>query len=81
MLLQGEREQRLTRGVFPTAPVKPLTECDVNPLESMGLTNAAIGVIIVSEKRQIIDQGSTLQYVARGVDLNGVFRNNRSPGG
>lgn len=41
------RELRLTRGVFPTAPVKPFTECDVKPLESMGLNIAAIAEIVV----------------------------------
>jgi len=33
--------------VFPTAPVKPLTEYEVKPLESMGLNSAIIGEIMV----------------------------------
>jgi hypothetical protein len=56
------RDQRLTRGVFPTAPVKPLTDCDVKPLESMGLNSAAIAGIAVLQNLR----GDTLQYVARG---------------
>jgi len=53
MPLQDGRELRLTRGVFPTAPVKPLTECEVKPLESMGLDDAAIAGIMVSKKGKI----------------------------
>ena len=41
----------LTRGVFPTAPVKPFTECDVKLLDSTDLNMAALeGIMVVGEK-------------------------------
>ncbi len=48
---EGERkEQRLTRGVFPTAPVKPFTEYDVKLLEGTVFNSAALDGIIVAGK-------------------------------
>ena len=45
------KSQRLTRGVFPTAPVKPFTECDVKLLDSTDLNMAALeGIMVVGEK-------------------------------
>jgi hypothetical protein len=45
-----QKEQRLTRGVFPTAPVKPFTECDVKFLERADLNTAALeGIMVVGE--------------------------------
>jgi hypothetical protein len=41
--------QYLTRGVFPTAPVKPFTACDMKLLESTGLNAAALAGIMIYE--------------------------------
>jgi len=51
---EGERkEHRLTRGVFPTAPVKPFTEYDVKPLEGTDFNTAALdGIMVVGEKNE-----------------------------
>jgi hypothetical protein len=51
--IEGERkEQRLTRGVFPTAPVKPFTEYDVKLLEGTVFKTAALDrIIVVGEKK------------------------------
>ena len=41
----------LTRGVFPTAPVKPFTEYDVKLLEGKDFKTAALdGIMVVGEK-------------------------------
>jgi len=45
------KEHCLTRGVFPTAPVKPFTEYDVKLLERTDFTTAALdGNMVVGEK-------------------------------
>ncbi len=55
---EGERRERsLTRGVFPTAPVKPFTEYDVKFLEGTDFNTAALdGIMVVGKKmaKQII---------------------------
>ena len=39
--------QYLTRGVFPTAPVKPFTACDMKLRESTDLNAAALAGIMI----------------------------------
>jgi hypothetical protein len=47
----GRKEHCLTRGVFPTAPVKPFTENDVKLLESTDFNTAALdGIMVVGKK-------------------------------
>jgi hypothetical protein len=46
-----KEKNSLTRGVFPTAPVKPFTEYDVNLLECTHFNTAALdGIMVVGEK-------------------------------
>lgn len=48
---RDRKERCLTRGVFPTAPVKPFTEYDVKLLESTDFNTAALdGIMVVGEK-------------------------------
>jgi len=45
-----QKEPSLTRGVFPTAPTKPSTECDVKVLESIGFNAASLEEIMIVGK-------------------------------
>jgi hypothetical protein len=49
---EGKRKEHcLTRGVFPTAPVKPFTENDVKLLEGTDFNTAALDeIMVVGEK-------------------------------
>ena len=50
---EGERKEHcLTRGVFPTAPVKPFTEYDVKLLKGTDFNTAALdGIMVVGGKK------------------------------
>jgi hypothetical protein len=47
----GKKDHCLTRGVFPTAPVKPFTEYDVKLLENTDFNTPALdGIMVVGKK-------------------------------
>jgi len=45
------RERHLTRGVFPIAPVKPFTDCDMKVLEVTDFNAAVLERIMAVEKK------------------------------
>jgi len=46
------RERHLTRGVFPIAPVKPFTDCDMKVLEVTDFNAAVLERIIAVERKR-----------------------------
>ena len=51
---EGDRKEHcLTRGVLPTAPVKPFTECDVKLLKGTDFNTVALdGIMVVGERSE-----------------------------